>query len=373
MIEFDIAGIAIGVFCITLVLKEKNNILQKKLFVAIIALWTLRFCLFYIKSSELYKSFPAIILFDQNLFFLDGVFLYFYTKSLLTVKINRLKASLHLIPFGLACAMSFYTLQNVSSRELIDLFENTGTTTQKPTLEVLIFIGLIILHNSYYLLKGRIHIQKYNKDVLNSYSSISSIQAKWLDNLLVIWLVLFLFPLFLYFGIYSFGIMNMTLMGIAINFSMLISIFVFSYYGIHQEYAQLSVSRSIKLKDAEIDMTNEELEVFRENYEKLNLLMKTNQPYLNPLLRIDTLASLANMTVVEVSNSINRIGNVNFYEFVNSFRMKKIQEELRTTDEQVIQIAYRNGFNSKSAFYDAFKAFNKMTPTQYRKKIRTQK
>jgi AraC-like DNA-binding protein len=369
MIELHVAGMVIGIFAISLVLKTENKVIQKRFFVAILLLWVLRFFFYYQKSTELYELYPGIILFDQNLFFLDGVLLFLYTQSFLTEKTNWLKTSLHFIPFLLACFLSINSFQNVSSDELIEIYRNAGNSTSNSSVEELVFILFIVIHNLIYLWKSRINVKRYNQLLLNNYSSIAAIQVRWLTNLINFWLLLFLLPLLLYFINYSFGNISLGLMSIAFTVTMVLSIFAFSFYGIHQEYVTLSVKTSKELKGKNLNITTDELKSLKANFEKLNLFMQQHQAFLDPLLSLDKLADQIGMKATEVSKSINRVGHINFYEFVNSFRVKKIQEELLTSDEQVIQIAYKNGFNSKSSFYEAFRNISKMTPAQYRKKF----
>ena len=56
-----------------------------------------------------------------------------------------------------------------------------------------------------------------------------------------------------------------------------------------------------------------------------------------------------------------------FYELVNDYRITHAKGLLRTSHMTVLDIAYASGFNTKSAFYNAFKEFVDQTPTNYRK------
>ncbi|MDB2526762.1 helix-turn-helix domain-containing protein, partial [Mariniblastus sp.] len=66
-------------------------------------------------------------------------------------------------------------------------------------------------------------------------------------------------------------------------------------------------------------------------------------------------------------------GKMNFYQFINEFRIKKFKRLMETSKVQqftLLGLAIESGFHSKSTFYAAFKKFEGMTPKQYEKSIK---
>ena len=57
-----------------------------------------------------------------------------------------------------------------------------------------------------------------------------------------------------------------------------------------------------------------------------------------------------------------------FIAFLNEYRLNAAAEALQTTDETILTIASRCGFETLSYFNRAFKAHFGMTPREYRKK-----
>ena len=56
-------------------------------------------------------------------------------------------------------------------------------------------------------------------------------------------------------------------------------------------------------------------------------------------------------------------------DFINKYRVEEAKKKLSSrTYKQftILAIAYEVGFNSKSAFYNAFKKFTDTTPTKFR-------
>ncbi len=97
--------------------------------------------------------------------------------------------------------------------------------------------------------------------------------------------------------------------------------------------------------------------------------MQAGQYYLQPNL---TLAQLANATALSptyLSQVINQGFGQNFYDFVNTFRIKAAQQLLaspRHAHLTVLAIALDCGFQSKSTFNKAFKKVTGTTPSAYR-------
>ena len=107
--------------------------------------------------------------------------------------------------------------------------------------------------------------------------------------------------------------------------------------------------------------------------EKLERLMQNEKPYLNPDLNLSKLSELLEMKPKQVSMKINQNCGKNFYDLVNSFRVKEFQERVKATDLQKISLlglAYDCGFNSKSTFNSAFKKETQQTPSQLIKRLK---
>jgi AraC-like DNA-binding protein len=85
-------------------------------------------------------------------------------------------------------------------------------------------------------------------------------------------------------------------------------------------------------------------------------------------LTLRILAEACGTTTHQASAAINLCSGVNFYEWVNGYRIKAACEALSETPQSVSEICYLVGFNSKSTFNTAFRRQLGCTPTEYRKK-----
>ena len=99
--------------------------------------------------------------------------------------------------------------------------------------------------------------------------------------------------------------------------------------------------------------------------------IKKNKPYTNPDLTLPDLSKNIGVSRNNLSYVINHFTNLNFYDFINRYRVGISKKFLRSvkSDEKILEIAYDSGFNSKSTFYKIFKKVTNMTPTEYRNKF----
>ena len=103
---------------------------------------------------------------------------------------------------------------------------------------------------------------------------------------------------------------------------------------------------------------------------KLRQLMERDACYLQGDLALPQLAAMIGVSPNYLSQVINDRFQVNFFEFVNAYRIRRAQELLvdaAAASKTVLEIAMDCGFNSKSAFYSAFKKQVGMSPAQFRK------
>jgi YesN/AraC family two-component response regulator len=105
---------------------------------------------------------------------------------------------------------------------------------------------------------------------------------------------------------------------------------------------------------------------------KLLSYVTTEKPYLEPELTLGQLAEQVDIPAHYLSQVINEKIQQSFGDFINSYRVEKAKAML--TDDKfshftIIATAYEAGFNSKTAFYEAFKKFTGSTPSKYRKSL----
>ena len=110
----------------------------------------------------------------------------------------------------------------------------------------------------------------------------------------------------------------------------------------------------------------------RDYLERIQTFMETEQPYLDGELALADLAEAVDLAKHHVSMVINIEREQNFFQFVNSYRVdaaRRLLADPSLSGENLLDIAFRAGFQSKAAFNKVFKKFTGQTPGQFRKAI----
>ena len=90
--------------------------------------------------------------------------------------------------------------------------------------------------------------------------------------------------------------------------------------------------------------------------------------YRNNELRLSDLAKELDMSTHHLSQLINEEKQQNFFDFINSYRIREAKEKIANDKSRtLLDIAFEVGFNNKNSFNSAFKKHVGMTPSMYRK------
>lgn len=104
---------------------------------------------------------------------------------------------------------------------------------------------------------------------------------------------------------------------------------------------------------------------------KLHLFMENENPYLNSELKTHELATMLDVTPHYLSKIINQEFKVNFYNFINKYRVEEFKKRAIQKENKnltLTAIAQEVGFNSKSSFNRIFKTVTSTTPSEFIKK-----
>ena len=102
---------------------------------------------------------------------------------------------------------------------------------------------------------------------------------------------------------------------------------------------------------------------------KIRKEMEENNYFANNLASLSGLAKLINESPHHVSQAINERMNMNFFEMLAQYRVeeaKKIIIDDKNKKLTIEEIAEQVGYNSKSAFNNAFKKLTSQTPSDFR-------
>jgi len=108
-------------------------------------------------------------------------------------------------------------------------------------------------------------------------------------------------------------------------------------------------------------------------FESLIELMENEKPYIEYRLSLSQLANLSKITSAELSQIINENSNMNFNDFINSYRVENAKSLIREQKDWLIkEVMYESGFQSTSTFNSAFKKFTGKSPSEFYKQSKNQ-
>ncbi len=369
--DVQMMGLGICLFSIFLLLSREKKSAGDPISIAILSLWSLRFLLLYYKTHLDLTQHSWVIVADQNLFFLDGVLLYWLTKSINGEPLTIWRRLLHLLPFLLAAYSSLSIYISLTNTDLVklyeDLSEELATKTFEPHFWEWVFIVSLVVVNLIFLGLAIRKARQYNQAILDQFSDVSKIKAPWLEPVLIICMLFLVLPLVIYFTNYLRPTLDVGWLGKLLLFFFSLTAVLFSAYLVRQSFAPTPLVKTPEKRQISSEQTEKLQNLFRQ----LETHMHTQRPYLEPALTLNKLAEQVELSANQLSQVINTQTGGNFHDYINRFRIAEIKQALTESDEQVIVLAYTHGFNSKSTFNDVFKRFTGVTPTQYRKQGKT--
>jgi len=151
-----------------------------------------------------------------------------------------------------------------------------------------------------------------------------------------------------------------------ISFAMSLCIFGIGYIELFQpSFIEEAHNGRIKYQNSSLDRVEADRYL-----EQLLTFMEEEKPYLDGDLKIVDLAEELSIPSHHLSQIINERLEKNFFEFVNSYRVREAKEMLSDPDKKdfkILRVAFEAGFNNKTTFNITFKQEVGTTPSQFRK------
>ncbi|MBQ4819325.1 helix-turn-helix domain-containing protein [Aquimarina sp. MMG016] len=106
-----------------------------------------------------------------------------------------------------------------------------------------------------------------------------------------------------------------------------------------------------------------------ELFNQIESMVSDEELYLDYDIKLNTLADKLDKSVHHISQAINQNAQTGFSDYINKYRIEAAKPMLLVPKPNTIfAIALDVGFNSKAAFYTAFRKNTNMTPTEFKKK-----
>ena len=297
---------------------------------------------------------------------LNGPLLYLYVISIIrsdfTLGSRHRWHLLPLVVYFLFLIFAFYSQTHMQKVALIDLYQ-FDLDWQFVTMDTLIkssrFAYFIM---SFYL------INKYREQLKDYQSSIENIDLTWLKILVL-------------------GFALVSLVGVLLSISKVVNLFytvdisLQIFLGLTTYYADLilvcfllffsaaNISSVAKVKD-QSKSSYEDYEANEEYVDRVIKFMDDEKPYLKSNITLDTLSELIDVPARELTALLNGHFKMNYYEFINNYRIKEAKLILTqdvNQEKTISDVFLAVGFNSKSVFNTFFKKNVGVTPSDFRK------
>lgn len=317
------------------------------------------------------KYFMGIHFIPTFAYYVDAPLMYIYINYLVfknfTLKKTHLLLLIPLIAYIIFIYLTFFS-NSTEQRLVLIASQSFAYSEGFVTIEL---INKLIRVS--YLVACFVLINRYKDILRDNFSTVSTTHINWLKFLVVGFLIVMfseallaatkVFILFEFFPP-SIGQELFFRIGLTGNYMsfILVNLLVFTSvrdFAIFKKVADKSTSS----KQVEERFVNPEMA------EVVDLKIRETKVYMEPELTLDKLAESLEITPRDLSMLINRHFEVNFYEFINTYRIDEAKKMLISEDYEnttITDIYLAVGFNSKSVFYTFFKKFAGMTPSQFR-------
>lgn len=271
------------------------------------------------------------------------------------------------------------------------LLENTVTSYEAT----IYFLEIALLVYAFSIL------QNHQKQLVDFYSDLDNKSLTWLKSIFALNILIHVLSI----STFIFDLSQVVIVESSIDLSALgltvFMIFWITYNGFSQseifkqrlflvtensmsiETAYLAVIQKINLaKEIHKPIEIGELAVKKEpivsaadlqQFSEIKAKIQEQELFTNPKLNLRGLSEAVGVKEKELSRLINECGKVNFYQFINAYRIEKFKQLLVSSNAHhftLLGLATESGFSSKSTFYTAFKKLEGMTPKQYEKSIK---
>jgi AraC-like DNA-binding protein len=346
-------------FSIFLVTQKKGNSLSNKL----LALFLFSKCLGIVNHLffRLNIQNPHLYFILVPFAFLWGPSLYFYIRSLV-YKDFRLKKQhiIHLIPFTLAW-IYFIFVYHIQSVEM--KIQILTSARDYVSMGQILFVGVLHLSIAAYMFASIFILMEYRKNVKEHFSSLEDVSFSWLNFVLFgfifIWLV----------DVAAFVVANVGGQNLVLSSIALVLTFIFTNIIVYKGLKQPEIFGGIeqKPKYQQSPLTQAEKEMY---LKKLQIYMQKERPYLNPGLSINRLSKQLVIPSRYLSQVINESLGVNFYDYINSYRVEEAKNlfmDSSNNERSILELLFDAGFNTKSVFNRVFKKYTGMTPSEFKR------
>ena len=311
--------------------------------------------------------FPSLYFFPMVAYYVDGALLYLCFKALVFKDFSLTKIDLFhftpLLAYITFIGLVFYSKPQDIRLEMI----NSESFVYSASYVYMEFLSKLI--RVFYAIACFSLISRYSSRLQDTNSNMEKVHLSWLRALVIGFLLVMVSEAILVaakiiniYTNFSFSLfVNIGLTGYYITFA-LVNLLVFTavrYFGAFEQVNEIKITK--KVRDERFFQPELALSV--------DDAIRGGQIYMDPDITLDKLAESLKILPRDLSSLINRHFGINFYEFINRYRIEEAKRMLTSEEYKattITDIYLKVGFNSKSVFYTFFKKLEGMTPSQCR-------
>ena len=387
---FAVAGFINALVLSLLLLLNKKNHLAKLYMIGLVLIVTFQAILNAFDNRDFFLAWPHLSKISWLIPSLFGPLIYLFTIKLCTEKPAFLvKDLLHFIPFVfyLALLLPWYAKPASEKIAYLGNFELARKDDFGFLNQLSIFIVLI------YLIATLRFLIRFRTKIEETYSEISQKRVEWMSTFAYAVLAILMFSAIGFYGrkwqipflhtLYHLNYVLLVLLVYWIGYKALLQPVIFetnsatpnppdNHFANSRNYPAQENEEPSHSENKKYSRSGLEDEEAEKIYEDLIHFMKTQKPYLNPELNIYQLSDKLNLKKHHLSQVINEKSGMNFFDFVNTFRVEELKRNLADQSMKnltLLGIGLESGFNSKATFNSAFKKFTGLTPSDFQKTL----
>lgn len=357
-------------------LKSRFTNHSRKLLAAFIVILTSQILLKVISKDWIGDYFSYFGIIAYQIPFLFGPVFFLFTKSIVIQNWRfKTKDLIHFLPF-VSIALLILLLFSGVADQVQYILPNT-------LFRELLFLALQLLSICYYGYRARSIAMGFEVLLLSSFSTPSKVRIQWLIQFINVALVVGLITsvvLFLMYHLYPayqeirYLLLCQGLLIYWITYKALVHPQLF-------DFGEMIVAGGVITKPKPVEAPS--LTTFKKyahNFlseedalrikERIIDKMERERLFLNSALSIEDFSKAVGESKHNISRVINEQLNVNFYDFVNGYRVamaRQLLTEPKMNHYTIAAIAFECGFNSVSSFNIVFKKFEYLTPSAFKK------
>lgn len=323
-------------------------------------------------KMQVRQAWPSLYFIPEIAYYLDGALLFFCIKSLVFRDFTLKKVDfIHLLPLVAFIVFMLTMYYSHPYEERLQMLFSESFVYSSGYVGMELFSKVL---RAFYAISCFVLISKYKSRLQDTHSNIEKVHINWLNGLVVGFLVVMLAEIILACAkvislFYPIGPGMFMYIGLTGNYTsfVLVNLLVFTAIRHFVIFEQVTNEEPSE-KPIDDQFINPEMAA------EVDAAMIKYKTYMEPDITLDTLAESLSIIPRDLSMLINRHFGINFYEFINKYRIEEAKKMLAAPEHKnttITDIYLAVGFNSKSVFYTFFKKFESVTPSQFRQSSST--